>query len=77
MCGPRGSRIQDIRARSQARIDIDNHCAPGTDYQVVRISGSEDAIQRAVAMVNEAINRPQAPPLALSPRPQPAPSPSP
>ena len=37
VCGPRGARIQDIRQRSCARIDIDNQCAPGADFQVVRL----------------------------------------
>lgn len=54
ICGPRGSRIQEIRQRSHARIDIENQCAPGTDFQVIRISGPEESIRLAANLVSDA-----------------------
>ena len=54
VCGPRGSRIQEIRQRSHARIDIENQVAPGTDYQVIRISGPEGSMQLAANLVSDA-----------------------
>tara|TARA_B110001452_G_scaffold66803_1_gene53681 strand:+ start:274 stop:738 length:465 start_codon:yes stop_codon:yes gene_type:complete len=53
VCGPRGSRIQEIRQRSHARIDIENQVAPGTDYQVIRISGPEESMRLAANLVSD------------------------
>lgn len=55
VCGPRGSRIQEIRQRSHARIDIENQCAPGADYQEIRISGPQESMQLAANLVSDAI----------------------
>ncbi|KAL1500112.1 hypothetical protein AB1Y20_012785 [Prymnesium parvum] len=55
LIGAGGARIQQLRARSGARIQISNEKVRGTNAQPVTISGSSEAVRAALDLIAEAV----------------------
>ncbi|CAF1077421.1 unnamed protein product [Adineta steineri] len=53
--GPNGSKISQIRQETGATIKIDNKLMPGTNDQLITITGNPDQIQQAQQLLQEAI----------------------
>ena len=53
LIGKGGSGIKEIRERTGAQIKILTECEPGTDQRRVTITGTPDAQQMALALINQ------------------------
>ncbi|KAL3929616.1 MAG: hypothetical protein SGPRY_001887, partial [Prymnesium sp.] len=61
LIGAGGAKIQELRSKSGAKIQISNEKVPMTNFQAVTISGSSEAVQLALAMISETVAEPAPP----------------